>query len=387
MLKIGDKVRFLNDVGGGTITGFQGNDLVLVADEDGFEIPTLKSEVVAVETDDYNIAKVVAGKKKQKEAEEAEEKAAPTSVKSALAVSDDEEEEEETDLADKEMTYRPMAQERRGANELNFFLAFVPQDVKQVTDTLFDVYLVNDCNYYIHYTLFAYEGKACQLRYEGEVAPNTKIYLEELQRSHLEEWERITIQTLAFKRDKAFFPKPTYSVNVRVDGTKFYKLHTFQPSPFFTEPALVCDILKDDRPVRPMFVDADELREAMQTPEEQLSPEAPARVSGAEKRAMQKAERKDPHAPIVVDLHAHELLDTMVGLEPRDILDYQLKVFRDTLKSNLRHRGTRIVFIHGKGEGVLRNAILKELRLHFKECRAQDASFREYGYGATMVTI
>ena len=66
MLKIGDKVRFLNDVGGGTVTGFQGKDIVLVADADGFEIPTLVSEVVAVETDDYNIAKVVAGQKKKK---------------------------------------------------------------------------------------------------------------------------------------------------------------------------------------------------------------------------------------------------------------------------------------------------------------------------------
>lgn len=123
MLKIGDKVRFLNDVGGGTVSGFQGKDIVLVADEDGFEIPTLISEVVAVETDDYNIAKVVAGQKKKKK-----EGPMPTSVKNALAVNDDDEEEEEVDIADKELTYRPMAQERRGANELNLFLAFVPQN-------------------------------------------------------------------------------------------------------------------------------------------------------------------------------------------------------------------------------------------------------------------
>ena len=37
--------------------------------------------------------------------------------------------------------------------------------------------------------------------------------------------------------------------------------------------------------------------------------------------------------------------------------------------------------------GVLRNALIKELRTHYKQCRYQDASFREYGYGATMVTI
>ena len=42
----------------------------------------------------------------------------PTSVKNALAVNDVDEEEEEVDIADKELTYRPMAQERRGANDL-----------------------------------------------------------------------------------------------------------------------------------------------------------------------------------------------------------------------------------------------------------------------------
>ncbi len=381
MVKIGDKVRFLNDVGGGTITGFQGKDIVLVADEDGFEIPTLVTEVVAVETDDYNIAKVVDGKKKGKNNED---KPTPTSVKNALAVNDDEEEEEETDIADQELTYKPMAQERRGANELNLCLAFVPKRVKEISDTPFEVYLVNDCNYYIHYTLLNYEGKACQVRHEGEIAPNTKVYLEELLHNRLEEWERITIQTLAFKRDKVFFPKPTYSVNLRIDGTKFYKLHAFQPSVFFNTPALTYDILKDDRAVRPMFVDADELREAMQTPEEQLSTEPQPRISGAEKRATRKQDR---NAIVEVDLHAHELLDTMVGLEPRDILEYQIKVFRDTMNAHLKNHGCRIVFIHGKGEGVLRNALLKELRTHYKQCRVQDASFREYGYGATMVTI
>lgn len=381
MVKIGDKVRFLNDVGGGTITGFQGKDIVLVADEDGFEIPTLVTEVVAVETNDYNIAKVVDGKKKGKTNED---KPTPTSVKNALAVNDDEEEEEETDIADQELTYKPMAQERRGANELNLCLAFVPKRVKEISDTPFEVYLVNDCNYYIHYTLLNYEGKACQVRHEGEIAPNTKVYLEELLHNRLEEWERITIQTLAFKRDKVFFPKPTYSVNLRIDGTKFYKLHAFQPSVFFNTPALTYDILKDDRAVRPMFVDADELREAMQTPEEQLPTEPQPRISGAEKRATRKQDR---NAIVEVDLHAHELLDTMVGLEPRDILEYQIKDFRDTMNAHLKNHGCRIVFIHGKGEGVLRNALLKELRTHYKQCRVQDASFREYGYGATMVTI
>ena len=47
----------------------------------------------------------------------------------------------------------------------------------------------------------------------------------------------------------------------------------------------------------------------------------------------------------------------------------------------------QVVFIHGKGEGVLRKAVLDELKRKYKNCEAQDASFREYGFGATLVTV
>jgi hypothetical protein len=39
MIKIGDKVKFLNDVGGGVVTRFLNKNLVMVENYDGFEIP------------------------------------------------------------------------------------------------------------------------------------------------------------------------------------------------------------------------------------------------------------------------------------------------------------------------------------------------------------
>ena len=54
-MKIGDKVRFLSEVGGGVVRGFQGKDIALVEGEDGFEIPMLIKECVVIQTDDYNI--------------------------------------------------------------------------------------------------------------------------------------------------------------------------------------------------------------------------------------------------------------------------------------------------------------------------------------------
>lgn len=88
-----------------------------------------------------------------------------------------------------------------------------------------------------------------------------------------------------------------------------------------------------------------------------------------------------------VDLHAEELLDTTAGMSPADIKDYQIKIFRKTMNEHMKQKGFRIVFIHGNGDGVLRRAILDDLRRNFKSCEYQDASFQQYGFGATMVTI
>ena len=70
-----------------------------------------------------------------------------------------------------------------------------------------------------------------------------------------------------------------------------------------------------------------------------------------------------------------------------EIMIINIDAFRKAMDENLRNKGTRIVFIHGKGEGVLRQAIMKELNYRYKGHDVQDASFREYGYGATQVTI
>ena len=68
-MKIGDKVRFLSEVGGGVVTGFRGKDIVLVEDADGFDIPMPVRECVVIETDDYNIP-TSASKAAKKRAEE-----------------------------------------------------------------------------------------------------------------------------------------------------------------------------------------------------------------------------------------------------------------------------------------------------------------------------
>ena len=155
---------------------------------------------------------------------------------------------------------------------------------------------------------------------------------------------------------------------------------TFRENDFFEQDALIYTIVEKDRTVRPLVVDPNELKR-----------EIAAKIS-ADTRMPQAARKdkdagKDKNAPLVVDLHANELLDTTAGMSNTEILNYQLDVFRNTLKENASNKGKRIVFIHGKGEGILRHAIISELKYKFKKYLYQDASFQEYGYGATQVTI
>ena len=56
-MKIGDKVRFLFETGGGIVKGFQGKDIALVEDENGFSIPMLIRECVVIDTNEYNFEK------------------------------------------------------------------------------------------------------------------------------------------------------------------------------------------------------------------------------------------------------------------------------------------------------------------------------------------
>ncbi|MDE5838118.1 MAG: Smr/MutS family protein, partial [Paramuribaculum sp.] len=71
-----------------------------------------------------------------------------------------------------------------------------------------------------------------------------------------------------------------------------------------------------------------------------------------------------------------------------DMLNLQVDEFRKVMDANKLNKGQKIVFIHGKGDGVLRQALMKELNYRYKGMvEVQDASFREYGFGATQVTV
>ncbi len=227
-MKIGDKVRFLSEVGGGKVAGFQGKNIVLVEDEDGFQVPMRVTEVVVIGEEDYDTRHVV----------EAKAQAAKPAITDA--------EEPETEPADKPVTFRPKPEERKGGDKLSAYLAFVPIDIKELSQTRFESYLVNDSNYYLHFVYMTAEGTAWTVRAAGEIEPNTKTFIEEFGREDLNTMEHACIQMLAYKRDKHFLLKPAVNAQLRIDTVKFYKLHVFCENDFFEQPALIYTIIEND---------------------------------------------------------------------------------------------------------------------------------------------
>ena len=85
---------------------------------------------------------------------------------------------------------------------------------------------------------------------------------------------------------------------------------------------------------------------------------------------------------MTVDLHI-ERIPGNEGIPEWAALEFQMNYFRQVLRKNLKHRGRRIVFIHGVGDGTLAAAIRKEL----DEVFAVSCTYTFGPMGVTNVTI
>ena len=350
---IGDTVRFLNSVGGGKIVKIAGN--IAYVDEDGFETPVLLRECVIVAT---------AGSPQPRPGVFAEPKpqAAPAQPAAVSHAAPEPVEIEETE----------------GGDTLNVVLGFEATDLKNLSQSSFEAYLVNDSNYWLDYSIMTRADGDTQwnLLHRGCAEPNMQVFAGEFGRDDLPAMDRIAVQYCAYKTDRPFALKAPAMVEMNLDTTRFARLHCFARNTYFDTPVIALDIVRDDRPARPLKVDPATLAKAM----------------GEKKRADSAPQRRKPQTPqaagtVEVDLHATELFDDLRGLGNADILNAQVDRFREVMDANMRRPGTKIIFIHGKGNGVLREALMKELNHRYRGHDVQDASFREYGFGATQVTI
>ena len=219
-MKIGDKVRFLSEVGGGRVSGFQGKNIVLVEDEDGFEIPMQVKDVIVVPTvEEQPQPQFLSHERREVINKEAAKENLPPWGEDGRGLD--------------KITFKPKPLERREGERLNLYLSFLPDDVKEISSTGFESYLVNDSNYYMQVSLLSAEGASWRLRFCGVIEPNSKLFVEAFDRSQVNDLERLCVQAIAWKQDKPFSLKPAITTELRLNLTKFYKLHVFHPNEFF----------------------------------------------------------------------------------------------------------------------------------------------------------
>ena len=125
-----------------------------------------------------------------------------------------------------------------------------------------------------------------------------------------------------------------------------------------------------------MDVPAEKYAKPILLPKEALQPQ--------KKMVSKKATVHQKAHPYEIDLHIEELTDDWSNRTNSEILLFQISRLKDFLQRATDRSWTRVVIIHGVGEGVLKSAVYQELR-KFDNAKFFDASQAEYGRGATEV--
>ncbi len=86
-----------------------------------------------------------------------------------------------------------------------------------------------------------------------------------------------------------------------------------------------------------------------------------------------------------VDLHAEKLVKSTKGMDNFDVLNLQIDTARFKLEYCMKKRISKVIFIHGVGEGVLKAELYNLFNKY--SVRYYDAAYQKYGLGATEVYI
>ena len=342
MIKIGDTVKFLNDVGGGTVTGFIGKNMVNVENQDGFEIPYPVSQLLNVSDPDLN--------KREK------------------VVITPQIEEEQTDEIPEEESGEIIA----GKDSPDFYFCFVPSDNKNPLAGEIALYLINDSNFTVLFHYAHFTDDVFSTVEFGTVQPNSKKLLESIGETDISDLPEYFFNVIFFKDEDKEKREPV-TKKFKVNPVKFYKEKSFHSNQFFDHNAMVFQITENLLNTEINKLTDDDFQKVVKAKEQ--------------KPAEQKPQRRRDDEIIEVDLHISELLDNPAGLSNKEIMDIQLDKVKSEMHSAIQSQAKRIVFIHGVGQGVLKQEVARLLKSKFPKYRFQDASFKEYGYGATMVML
>jgi hypothetical protein len=372
--QVGDKVKFLNSSGGGIVSKIISPTLVNVMIEDGFEIPTMTSELIKIDPkgkvesmfdEDFGVNRPQSAVDSRQSAVGSRQ-----SVKSSQ---DPEPKVPDPEVPDRQTTlgnYSFIAKNTPGV-----YLAFVPHDQKWFVTGLVEVYLVNHTGMSILYAFFLEGEKKLTGKDYDVLFPGNKILIDTIDRDELLKWTKGIVQLILFDEepDRIFLP---VSTEFDISPGRFNDEHNYKATQFFEEKLLLLSVAQ-----------VAGLNSLVTREESKMDEEALIKQKAKEMRPASLIEQHQTGPrEAVVDLHIGELLDNFAHLSPHEILKYQMDYFTRCIESAVQRNFRKVTFIHGVGNGVLKAAIIKKVQ-EYEHAESHLASLEKFGVGAIDVTI
>ena len=349
--KIGDKVIFLNESGGGTVLAIIDQRLVNIETDDGFEMPVLSADLIL-------------DSRFQTQNE-------PLFAPSFPGVSEKPTAEEET-VEEFISDINPWGNIKEAKG---IYLAFEPHEQQWVLTGEIDVILINHTSNEILYSLFMQRNGQIEGIDYSSVPTNSKIVLDTISRDEIEDWTKGVLQVLLFNDSPDKIYLPVHAV-IDIKVNRFFKEGSFLTNTLLQGKALIVTIAT-----------MSELQASTDTElERKFGTKIKAEITQTVKEKQLIDKHKTGMDEAVVDLHIAEVIDNIAGLSSSDMFNIQLNYFRKTLESAIKNEYRKITFIHGVGNGVLKNAIIQEME-NYEVLENRMASISKFGVGAVDVMI
>ncbi len=356
--KKGDKVRFLNDIGGGIVTQVD-HRTVYVRNEDGFDIPVSESELIKADVNGSMFSDVVTASDIEPEQQEK-----PLSVPAPIVETID-----YIDISDDQgiPNIDPTVQ----------LLLTWTAERKKNGKTVYNLHLINDCEYHIMYvSAMVTEGVYRGIQ-AGMLENDSIMHLTTIADTDLKEISKILIECLFFKKG-AFMPQEPMKYELKIEEFYVTDASNYQPNDYFESKALIFNITEES-----LLAEIENVSKELQSKFEKQK----KHIDDLQTKARPVVKKQQGETE-EVDLHIEQLVDNdPKSLSPAEMLDIQMARFNIALEGAIRNHTKRIVFIHGVGNGRLRLEIRRVLDQKYPKLRYQDASFKEYGYGATLIFL
>lgn len=327
-LRIGDKVRFLNEKGEGVVTRIQDNKTVMVEMPDGFEIPYLAAHLVPIHTEM---------------------------------------------IVDKDTENIELSPDASIADAI-YFVIEPDHELHQLMND-YKLYLFNASAFNLLYTYSIKDDAYYQALKNGSVGPYQKVLLKQVKMQFFNDFHHHKIEAILFKNTH-FRAQVPVSENVFITPRNLNKATPIK-HPEFKYPVFAF-LLKDEF-ITTQTVEAILSKEDIDKLKNIKEFKSKDKISRSHKEYLRSLEKE-------VDLHIEELIDSPKGLSNHEILSIQLEHFEKELDEAIAKGMKKLIFIHGVGNGRLKQEIISVLK-DMKEVTYQDASHKEYGFGATQVNI